>query len=112
LRVLLDESLPRGLARLLSGHELVTVAEEGWAGMKNGELLMRAGESFDAFITIDANLPYQQTLERFSIGVVLLRAPSNRLADLEPLVPEILTSLDGLEPGELRKVGAWSRRGE
>ncbi len=106
MRVLLDESLPRGLARLLSDHEVTTVSEAGWAGLQNGELLERASESYEAFVTIDANLPYQQVLERFVIGVVLLKAPSNRLADLEHLVPEILARLDGIEPGELRRVGA------
>ena len=106
MRVLLDESLPRGLAKLLSDHDVVTVPEAGWAGLQNGELLERASESYDAFITIDANLPYQQVLKRFAIGVVLLKAPSNRLADLEPLVPEILARLDGIEPGQLRRVGA------
>jgi hypothetical protein len=106
LRVLLDESLPRGLAKLLSNHDVVTVPEAGWAGLQNGELLERASESYDAFVTIDVNLPYQQVLERFAIGVVLLKAPSNRLAALEPLVPEILDRLDGIEPGQLRRVGA------
>jgi len=106
LRVLLDESLPRGLAVLIAGHDVSTVVEMGWSGMQNGQLLERASEEFDVFVTIDANLPYQQVLERFSIGVVLLRAPSNRLADLEPLVPDLLTSLDGIEPGVLRTVGA------
>ena len=106
MRVLLDESLPRGLARLLSDHDVVTVPEAGWAGLQNGELLERASESYDAFITIDANLPYQQVLERFAVGVVLLKAPSNRLADLEPLVQKVLACLDGIEPGELRRVGA------
>ncbi len=106
MRVLLDESLPRGLAPLIAGHDVSTVVEMGWSGMQNGQLLARASEGFDAFVTIDANLPYQQVLERFFIGVVLLRAPSNRLADLEPLVPDLLASLDGIESGELRIVGA------
>ena len=106
MRVLLDESLPRGLASLLGDHDVVTVAEQGWAGMQNGELLQHASESFEAFVTIDANLPYQQVLERFQIRVVLLHAPSNRLADLEQLVPVILSSLDGIEQGELRRVSA------
>lgn len=72
--------------------------------MKNGELLERASNSFDVFITIDSNLPYQQALERFAVGVVLLKAPSNRLADLEPLIPQTLECLEGLEPGQFRKV--------
>lgn len=106
MRVLLDESQPRGLAPLIAGHDVSTVVEIGWGGMQNGQLLEQASEEFDAFVTIDANLPYQQVLKRFSIGVFLLRAPSNRLTDLEPLVPDLLASLDGIEPGELRIVGA------
>jgi hypothetical protein len=106
LRVLLDESLPRGLAALILGHDVSTVSAEGWAGLDNGSLLTEASTKFDAFVTIDANLPYQQTLERHDIGVVLVRAPTNRIADLEPLVPALVEALDGINPGELRRVGA------
>lgn len=106
MRVLLDESLPRGLATLIAGHEVRIVSGEGWSGLDNGALLTEASTTFDAFVTIDANLPYQQTLERYDIGVVLLRAPTNRLADLEPLVPAVLQALDGISSGELRRVGA------
>ena len=106
MRVLLDESLPSGLAALIAGHEISTVSQEGWAGLDNGALLTAASASFAAFVTIDANLPYQQTLERYDIGVVLIRAPTNRLADLEPLVSAILQALDGISPGKLRRIGA------
>lgn len=68
MRVLLDESLPRGLAALIAGHDVSTVVEMGWSGMENGQLLERASEEFDAFVTIDANLPYQQGLKRFPSG--------------------------------------------
>ncbi len=104
MRVLLDESVPRALARELSGHEVHTVPALGWAGLTNGELLQRASAEYDAFVTIDANLPYQQTLAEFEIGVVLLRARTNRIQDLRPLVPAILTALDGLRPRELRRL--------
>jgi hypothetical protein len=42
MRVLLDECVPRGLRDEIAGHEVSTVAEAGWAGVKNGELLRRA----------------------------------------------------------------------
>jgi uncharacterized protein DUF5615 len=63
MRVLLDECLPRGLKAHLSGHEVVTVPEAGWAGMKNGELLKAAAgavRAVDAFVTIDKSIVYQQ----------------------------------------------------
>lgn len=78
----------------------------GWAGLQNSDLLQRASAEYDAFVTVDANLPYQQTLKQFDIGIVLLRARTNRMEHLRPLIPAILTALDGLTPGQLRRVGA------
>lgn len=105
MRVLLDECLPKRLKSLLVGHDVRTVPEAGWAGMKNGELIKLAAGQFDAFITIDSNLVYQQNLEAVSFGVVVLTARSNRLADLQPLAPRILEALSTLKPGQLVRVG-------
>lgn len=105
MRVLLDECLPKRLKHLLIGHKVQTVPEAGWAGKKNGELIRLATGKFDAFITIDSNLIYQQNLSDVPFGVVVLSARSNRLADLETLVPAILEALDGLRPKELIRVG-------
>ena len=82
--MLLDECLPRRLGARLTGHIVSTVAQAGWAGVSNGELLSRVEGGFDAFITIDANLPAQQRLDKRSFGVVLISAkrPSGFL---EPL---------------------------
>jgi predicted nuclease of predicted toxin-antitoxin system len=77
VRVLLDEQLPRHLARDLTGHQVRTVQQEGWAGLTNGELLQRAADSaFDVFVTADQNLEFQQNLTRARLGVVVLVAPS------------------------------------
>ncbi|HZJ13901.1 MAG TPA: DUF5615 family PIN-like protein [Chthoniobacteraceae bacterium] len=105
MRVLLDECLPRRLKAQLVGHEIQTVPEAGWAGKKNGELLKLLAGKFEAFITIDKNLVYQQNLAGVSFGVVAIAARSNRLADLEPLVPRILEALSTLRPGEVLRVG-------
>ena len=77
MRVLLDECLPKRLKHLLIGHNVQTVPEAGWAGKKNGELIRLATGKFDAFITIDSNLIYQQNLSGVSFGVVVLSARSN-----------------------------------
>ena len=105
MRVLLDECLPKRLKRELAGHEVQTVPEAGWAGRKNGELLQLAAGKFDAFITIDRSLVFQQKVARLSFGVVVLRARSNRLADLQLLVPELLRALGAIRPGEVVRVG-------
>ncbi len=56
MRVLLDECVPRALRRELPGHQVKTVAEAGWAGVKNGELLQLAAREFDLVATVDGNL--------------------------------------------------------
>ena len=60
MRLLLDESLPRRLGRYLPSHSVKTVVEMGWGGIKNGKLVALAAGQFDAFLTADKNLPYQQ----------------------------------------------------
>ena len=90
MRVLLDECLPKRLKRELTGHEVHTVPEAGWAGKENGELMQLLPGRFEAFITVDRNLQSQQNFIGVPFGVVVLRVRSNRLGDLQPLVPQIL----------------------
>ena len=106
MRVLLDESLPRPLGRLLVGHAVQTVGQAGWASFKNGVLLRLASADFDVLITADQNLEFQQNLESLPLAVVVLVADSNRLESLEPLVSQILDVLKVLEPKKLVRVGA------
>ncbi len=88
-RVLLDENLPRLLNRDLQGLAVHTVAEMGWAGVKNGELLRLAAAEFDVFLTADRSLPHQQTLSDLDLGFVLLATRSTKLDDLRQLAPAI-----------------------
>jgi hypothetical protein len=105
MRILLDESLPRGLGRELQGHEVQTVQRAGWAGVGNGEPLRRAGERFDVLVTGDQNLEYQQDVAHLPVPVVVLVAESNRIEALRPLVPELREVLSRIRPGELVRVG-------
>lgn len=106
MRILLDESLPRPLGRLLLGHDISTVAQEGWARLNNGTLLRRAAAGFDVMLTADQNIQFQQNLSTLPLAVVVLVAESNRLESLEPLVPAVLDALKNLEPRTLLRVGA------
>jgi hypothetical protein len=105
MRVVLDECLPKRLTRELPGHEARTVQQMGWSGISNGKLLSLIRGQFDAFITVDSNLAYQQNLSTLPVAVVVLRAPSNKIEDLRPLLPALLATLTVLKPGELRVVG-------
>ena len=98
-KILLDECIDRRLARQISGHEVKTAPEMGWAGLDNGELLAKAEREFDVFITVDRNLTFQQNLPKFSIAVLILHAPTNRLQDLLPLVPKIRNALTDPQKG-------------
>jgi hypothetical protein len=104
VKLLLDECVDRRLARDLAEHEVKTVTQMGWAGIKNGELLTRAEAEFDVFITVDRNLSFQQNLPTFDIAVAVLCAPSNRLADLRRLVPLLLSLLPTLTKGEAESI--------
>lgn len=106
MRVLLDESLPPQLVRELTGHTLLTVAEQGCKGLKNSELLGRAlAEGFEVFVTADQNLEYQQNLAKLGVGVVVLVARTNPLVDLKPLVPDVLRVLPNVDKGQVVRVG-------
>ena len=109
MKLLLDESLPRGLKKDLAGHDVTTVPEQGWAGKSNGELLELAEEDFDAFITADQNLEYQQDMAQFSIAVIVLAGKTNRLADLRHLIGELCTALDSIQPGQVVRISASER---
>lgn len=104
MRILLDENLDWRLARSRPGHEAVSVQRNGWAGIKNGELLARAGQEFDVFETMDGNIVFQQNYGRLRIAIVTLRAPSNRLRDTAPLMPRLLALLPTLRQGTLTVV--------
>ena len=105
MRILLDESLPRRLAQSLVGHTVETVVEAGWSGVKNGALLASAAARFEAFLTADRNVQYQQNLATLLLAVVVLVARDNRLETLLPLIPELLTLLIALQPNTLVRVG-------
>ena len=106
MRILLDEDLPRRLGTLLVGHECSTVPRCGWAGIKNGKLLALAETRFDVFLTMDQNLEFQQNLATLPVAVLVVKALSNRLEHLVPLVPAILKELNHVPPKALRRVDA------
>jgi uncharacterized protein DUF5615 len=106
VKVLLDECIDWRLLRDITGHDVKTARQMGWATIKNGELLTVASQHFDVFITVDRNLTFQQNLVSFSISVIVLEARTNRLADLRPLIPQLLEAIDTVMPGTARFIGS------
>ena len=105
MRILLDECLPAELADELTGHEVRTVQEAGWSGVENGALLQRAATKLDIFITIDKHIERTQELPG-SLAVITVKARTNRIQSLRPLVPELLRVIARVRPGTFERVGA------
>ena len=106
MRILLDESVPEKLGRLLVGHTCSTVQRQGWTSIKNGKLLALAKDQFDLLLTADKGMEYQQNQDTLPVSIIVVRAKSNRLEDLARAVPAILAALDEIPPRGFRKVAA------
>ena len=101
MRILIDECLPKRLKQELFEHTVFTVQEKGWAGLKNGELLSKAEDEFDVWVTADQNIESQQNLRRFDIAVVVLIAPRNRLELFLPLMPQLHKVLENIQSHQI-----------
>src|SRR5258708_5939594 len=96
MRILLDESLPHRPRAAFPGHEVATVAEVGWSGLQNGELLRLAAARFDPFVTANQNLQYQQNLSSLPLSIAVLAGRDNRLETLLPVAAQLLARLPDL----------------
>ncbi len=102
-RILLDECLPKDLARELRRHNVKTVPQAGWASISNGKLLRLIADSdkFDVFLTMDKRLPEENQTRTLPFALVVLRAKSNRMIHVFPFAPEILRRLAEFQPGQV-----------
>lgn len=105
MKIFLDECIDWRLSRDVAGHDVKTARQMGWTTIKNGELLALAAEQFDVFVTVDRNLAFQQNLGALTIAVIVLRAKSNRLNDLKPLVPRLLAAIAAAKLSRIMFVG-------
>ena len=105
MRVLLDEHLPHRLRRLFEPEvEVLTVAQLGWKGTRNGALIRAAETDFEVLVTMDQGIPHQQNLDGVKCGIVLLEARSNRYEDLAPPMDSVNDVLKRIQPGEIVRV--------
>ena len=110
MRILLDECVDERLRHLFAGHDCQTARFARLAGLKNGRLLDAAEDAgFEVIVTVDQGLPDQQNLSGRMISVLVLCAPTNRIADLEVLVPAALTALLSIGPGGIVRISEPTR---
>jgi hypothetical protein len=98
MKILFDHGTPVPLRRTLTGHEVSTAYEMGWAKLGNGDLLAAAEKSFDAFITTDQNLRYQQNLAGRRLAILVL--PTTSWPEIQRHINEIADALKVLKPGD------------
>jgi hypothetical protein len=104
VRVLLDGCVQRRLSTELPEHEVTTVPKMGWGNLDDGPLLDRMTDHFDVLVTVDKSLPKQQRIENRPLAVVILRAKTNRLADLLPHVPRLRDVLRNAQRGQVYEI--------
>ncbi len=97
MRVIIDENVPHPLLRHFTHHSTTSVQNEGWAGIKNGELLNLIEGRFDVFILGDKNLRYQQNLKGRHIAIVEIF--TIRWPHLQPFIPAVIAAVDSAIPG-------------
>jgi predicted nuclease of predicted toxin-antitoxin system len=107
MKILIDECLPDELKGTLTGmgHECQTVRTAGYGSKKNGELLTLAEGRWEVLLTSDRNIKYQQNMTGRSVSILILRAKSNRMKDLLPLMPACAQALPSIQPGQVVEVG-------
>jgi hypothetical protein len=97
-RILLDESVPAGIARLLTSHDVRTAPEMGWAGISNGRLLDLAEQNgFDIMVTSDTNIRYQNRLAGRRIALIV--ATTNHWDTIKANPADLVTACDGAVDG-------------
>ena len=102
MRVLLDENFPPRVQPDLVGHDCAHVIKIGWRGLLNGELLTKAEQAgFDVLLTLDTNIPDQNTVKGRKISVYVLLPDGQGTKATRALIGEVLIALHNYEPGEV-----------
>ena len=102
--VLLDENLPKQLKSLLSEFSVVTVAQAGWSGKRNGDLLKLANGQFEILLTVDKGIKYQNNFTGLSISVVQMFVKSNRLVDIIPILFLVKRAIGDIDKGQIVQI--------
>ena len=104
MKLLLDECVAHDVKDHFRGHDVSTVEEAGFKGLKNGDLLRSASGAYDVLITVDQNLPHQQNISSVQLAVIVIVAKGITYQKLRPLLPRVVEALESIRPGEFIRV--------
>jgi predicted nuclease of predicted toxin-antitoxin system len=105
MRILLDACIPIDFRHDLAAAGTVETAQyAGLSRLSNGALLTAMAGRYDVLVTVDSSLGYQQTIAGRPLSVLVLRAPTNAIEDLQPLAPAVIAALASIKPGEVVEV--------
>jgi hypothetical protein len=102
MRILFDQGTPVPLRKILAAHSVSTAFETGWAELENGDLLTAAEKVFDAFITTDKNLRYQQNLAARQLAILVL--PTTNWPEIQKHLGPISDAVNALKPGDFTEL--------
>jgi len=101
MKILLDECVTKRLKKHLEGHEVITVSQKNWNGLRNGELMRRAVEdSFDILLTIDKKIQYQQNFSKYDLVVIILDSPSSKVEIIKQYLLNFFKQINSFERGK------------
>jgi len=99
MKILFDHGTPAPLRRALTGHTLSTAYEMGWTELDNGALLKAAETEFEALITTNQNLRYQQNLTGQRLAILVL--PTTSWPKIRAHEAEVVAAVSALRPGDV-----------
>ena len=99
MQILFDQGTPAPLRHTLGGHSVATAFEQGWSNLQNGELIRVAeADDFQALITTDQNLKYQQNLRGRKLAILVLLTTS--WPKIQKQVAKVSAAVNALQPGD------------
>jgi predicted nuclease of predicted toxin-antitoxin system len=103
MKLLFDQGTPVPLRRYLHPHDVDTAAERGWSALENGDLISAAESAgYDAIITTDQNLKYQQNLKERTIAIVVLKKAS--WPRIKKSVERVVSEIESIQRGDYMEI--------
>ena len=103
MKILFDQGTPAPLRHALAGHSVATAFEKVWDKLQNGDLIrLTETEGFDALITTDQNLKYQQNLRGRTLAILVL--PTTSWPKIQRHLEKVSAAVNSLKPGDYREL--------